>query len=240
MKSFIILLLLIVIPQMCFSKDKLIAGLFNIVPYAYKENQQIIGITPEIIKSIQNESGVEIQMLFLPYKRMLKYLESGKIDFAIFFLSYYSASFSDNLIPLYNLKTIAIGKRGLTISNYHDLYKLRLATARGVNYNTVIDRDKELLQIQYVKDYENAIGMLNKGHVDAIIAPKRILSFQLKKFGMNINDLGEPFVIITNTAWIQFSNKSSKKKYKKVLVKAAKNLLDKGVILEIMNKYYSK
>lgn len=240
MKTLIILMTLLLTSQLCFSKDKLIAGLFNIIPYAYEENQQIIGITPEIIEGIQKESGVEIQMLFLPYKRMLKYLKSGKIDFAIFFLSYYSASFSDNLIPLYNLETIAIGKKGLTISNYHDLYKLRLATARGVNYNTVIDRDKELLQIHYVKDYENAIRMLNKGHVDAIIAPKRILSFQLKKFGMKISDLGEPYLIITNTAWIQFSNKSSKKSYKKVLAKSAQNLLDKGVILEIMNKYYSK
>jgi len=233
-------MLFIAIPQMCFSKDKLIAGLFNIVPYAYKENEKIIGITPEIIVNIQKKADIEIEMLFLPYKRMLKYLESGEIDFAIFFLSDYSEKFSDKLIPLYSLETVAVGKKGRSISSYDDLYNLRFATPLGVNYNTILDRNKNSLNISYVRDYKNAIRMLNHGYVDAVIAPKKILSFQLKQLGLELSDLGEPFVIITNTAWIQFSNKSSKKKYKKILVKATQNLLVTGVISEIIDKYYSK
>ena len=57
---------------------------------------------------------------------------------------------------------------------------------------------------------------------------------------MQLSDLGEPFVIATNTAWIQFSDKSLKKKYKKTLSKAGKNLTNKGTVLKIIDKYYSK
>lgn len=80
-------------------------------------------------------------MRLLPYTRMLKYLKSGKIDFAIFFLSDNSASFSEKLFPMYDLDTV-VGNKSL--------------------------------KIRYVNDYKNAILMLEKGHVDAIVAPKNI------------------------------------------------------------------
>ena len=240
MRKSLFLILLLIIPQISFSKDTLIAGVFNILPYAYEENNKIIGITPEIIQNIQQESGLHIKVLLLPYKRMLKYLSTGEIDFAIFFLSDESANISEKLIPIYQLKTFVIGNKDSKISNYEDLYNLNLATALGVNYNTILDKNKESLNISYVKDYKNAIEMLNKNRIDAIIAPQKVLEFQLKQFNMKLSDLGEPFVIATNTAWIQFSDKSLKKQYKKALSKAGKSLTDKGMIVKIIDKYYSK
>lgn len=221
MKKLIILVFIIFL-QLSFANGKLTAGLFKITPYAYKENNKIVGITPEIIEKLSLKSNLEIETILLPYKRMLHYLESGKIDFAIFFLSDYSQSFSTSILPLYNLDTIAIGRKGFYISEYEDLYDISLVTARGVKYN-LKDKDKPL-NIHYVKNYKDAILMLNIGRVDAIIAPQKILSHRLAELGMNIKDLGEPFLITRNTAWIQFSNKSNKQEYKNTLLKSRKRV----------------
>lgn len=240
MKIRMILLLIFTLTQLSFAKETLVAGLFNIVPYAYKEKGKVVGITPEIIQNIQKESGIEIKTILLPYKRMLNYLESGKIDFAIFFLSDFSESFSEKLLPLYSLETIVVGKKGFKLTNYKDLYSIRLATPRGVNYNSKLDKNKKTLNIRYVKDYNNAILMLNLDRIDAIIAPKRILSYQLKQMGMKLSNLGDPYILTTNTAWIQFSNKSLKQKYKQTLITSAKTLLEKGEVEAIIQKYYSR
>jgi len=237
MKVVFILLCIFFIPVTSWTKDKLVAGLFNIVPYAYEKNKQVLGITPDIIKNLQKESNIEIETILLPYKRMMHYLQSGRIDFAIFFLSDLSASFSHKLIPLYSLDTIIIGRKNLEIKNYSDLQAMSLATPLGVNYNAGFAQNKKL-QIAYVKDYANAIGMLTRGNVDAIIAPKKILIYQLKLMNMNIKQLGKPYVLTTNTAWIQFSNKSKHQQYKKILIDSAQELLNKGVIAEIIQKYY--
>jgi len=219
------------------AEEKLRAGLFNIVPYAYIKNDKITGITYDIIQNLQKESNIKIETKLLPYKRMLNDLELGKIDFGIFFLSDYSESFSEKLIAMYDLETIVIGKKDLKISSHEDLLKLHLATPLGVNYNAKLSIDNQL-KITRVQDYKNAILMVDNGNIDAIIGPKEILAYQLKLLGMNINNFGKPYTLITNTAWIQFSDKSKKQKNKKALKDAAKKLLQNGKIDEVIQKYY--
>lgn len=239
MKTSLFIFFLLLITHMSVA-DTLIAGLFNIVPYAYIENEKVVGITPEIISAIQQVSEIPIKMKLLPYKRMLEYLEDGKIDFAVFFLSEYSNSFSDNLIGLYSLETVVVGEKDLDILRYDDLFNLRLCTPLGVNYNSGLEIDREKMDIRYVNDYKNAILMLKAKRIDAIVAPKEILKYQLELEGMNIEELGKPFYLSTNTAWIQFSDKSKKQNYKKQLTKSGEILLDNGTISKIIEKYYSK
>ena len=205
------ILLILLIPICSHASDTLTIGLFNIVPYAFREGDSVIGITAYIVVEIERESNMPIRTILLPYKRMLQYLELGKIDCAIFFLSDYSATISHSLLPLYDLETIVVGKKGLIINSYEDLFDLRLATNSGVNYNAGIKEDKQLKNIDFVKDYTNAIHMLNIGRIDAIVAPKKILQFQMEKLGLTMSEYGKPYTLTVNTAWIQFSKKSDKK-----------------------------
>lgn len=220
-----------------FGSEPLRAGLFHIVPYAYVDKGKLTGITYDIIQSIQKEENITIETKLLPYKRMLNDLKLGKIDFGIFFVSDFSESFSEKLIPIYDLETIVIGKKNLKINNHDDLLYLHMATPLGVNYNAKLDKDKQL-KITRVKDYKNAILMLKHNNIDAIIGPREIIAYQLKLLGMDINTFGKPYVLTTNTAWIQFSDKSEKKQYKTILKNSATKLLKSGKIDAIIQKYY--
>ena len=237
MKKTVLFFCCIFMPFLLHASEKLKAGLFQIVPYAYMEEGKLTGITHDIIQGLQNESNVTIETQLLPYKRMLNYLELGKIDFGIFFLSNYSESFSEKLIAMYDLDTIVIGKKSLKISSFDDLLKLRMATPLGVNYNAKLNNKKQL-KITRVKDYKNAILMLDSNHIDALIGPRKIVEYQLKLLDMDIKNLGEPYILTTNTAWIQFSDQSKKSQYKDILIKAAKKLLESGRVDEITSMYY--
>ena len=237
MKNIILILYFMLIPLFVQAEEKLRVGLFNIVPYAYLDKGKLTGITYDIIQNIEKELNIPIEVQLLPYKRMLIDLELGKIDFAIFFLSDQSASFSEKLIAMYDLETVIFGKKNLKILTHDDLLSLHLATPLGVNYNAKLTKEKQL-NITRVRDYQNAIFMLEYDNIDAIIAPKEIIKYQLKLLNMSLAEFGEPYILTTNTAWIQFSNKSLKHEYKDVLRDSADKLLKSGKIDAIIQKYY--
>ena len=81
---------------------------------------------------------------------------------------------------------------------------------------------RKQLNITQVQDYKNAILMLKYHNIDAIIGPKEIITYQLKLLGLNINDFAKPYILIKNTAWIQFSNKSKKMKIQRFFKKSGK------------------
>jgi len=79
------------------------------------------------------------------------------------------------------LHTVVVGNKKTIINSYKDLQNLEIATPTGVKYQKKLDQDVKL-NITRVKDYENAIKMLQDDRVDAIIAPEKILLYHLKKF----------------------------------------------------------
>ncbi len=237
MKKIILIVYFLLFPILILASEKLRVGLFHIVPYAYVEEGKLTGISYDIVQSLEKELNIKLEVQLLPYTRMLRNLELGKIDFSIFFLSDYSEGFSEKLLAMYDLETIVLGKKGLKISNNEDLLNLQIATPRGVKYNAYLSKNKQL-NIIPVPDYKNAILMLQYHNIDAIIGPKKIITYQLKLLGLSLEDFSKPYVLIKNTAWIQFSNKSKKMKYKDSLKNAGKKLLETNRIDEIINKYY--
>ena len=213
-------------------------GIFYIEPFGFYDSKgNITGITSDLIKAIEAESGITLRQHLLPYKRMIQYIEDGKLDFSVFFQSELSLSLSESVAPLYDLRTVVVGKRGTLISTYEDLYSLKLATPTGVKYTQRLDDDRNL-NTTYVMDYDNAVLMLENDYVDAIIAPEKILHFQLKKLGVKKSMLGDPYELNINTAWLQFSNESKHKGSIPRLKAAIKRLKDEKRVDSILLRYF--
>jgi len=219
------------------AKDTLTIGVFKILPYGNLEDGKVVGIIPDIASRLEKLSGITIKKKLLPYKRMIESLDSGSIDFAIFFLSDRSQQVSDRIIPLYDLDTIAVGLKGSSILKYEDLYNYQIATPRGVHYSSRFSKDDKM-KINYVLDYNYALKMLVSKRVGVVIAPEKIFMFQLKKLGYNDSILDRPYILTTNTAWLQFSKKSKKKALINKLIKAAKILKENKEIIQIIDKNY--
>lgn len=234
----ILLLILLLCQLEARSKDHLVAAAFDIHPYGYMNGEKIEGITVDIIKKIEKQSNIKISIKLFPYKRMIQSLESGEVDFSIFFLSNASSKVSDKILPLYDLNTIAIGKSSINLSKYEDLYRYNLVTSRGVHYNTGLKNDRNM-KITLVKDYDDAIKMLMDNRSDVIIAPEKILMHQLKRLGLKKSILGKELVLTVNTAWIQFSKRSSHKSLIKRIKESAQRLKTQGEITKSIKKFYS-
>jgi|GEM_PF-1784024 len=220
------------------NEERLVAAVFYVEPFGFKNQKgEISGATSDIIKAIENKSGIRVVQVLLPYKRMIESLKTGSIDFAIFFRSKLGDTFTKRIIPLYDLKTIVVGRKGTNITGYDDLYGIKLATTLGVQYNPQFDDDKQL-QITYARDYDGAILKLLHKNVDAIISPEKILYYQLKKLGLKKDILGMYYVLHTNTAWLQFSKLSKNKQYINALKSSIQSLKEEDKINQILNSYF--
>ena len=239
MKYFLIIPFTLLLASFAWSNDKkLIAAIFYIEPFGYKnQDGKISGATSDIIKAIENVSDIKIHQVILPYKRMIEFLKTGEVDFAIFFRSKLSDTITESVIPLYDLRTVVVGRKGTKITSYDDIYDIKLATPLGVQYKPRLDDDKQL-KITYVHDYDSAILMLQHKHVDAIISPEKILSYQLKKLGLKTDILGESYILTTNTAWLQFSKNSKNKQYIDVLKSSVKLLKKENMINKVLDSYF--
>mgnify|MGYP000414979264 FL=1 len=236
-----LLFIILIFPSAPFawpSEEKLVAAIFYVEPFGFKgQDGEVSGATSDIIKAIENKSDIKIEQILLPYKRMLALLETGEIDFSIFFRSKFSDTITESIIPLYDLPTIVIGRKGTKITDYDDLYGIKLATTLGVQYSSQLDDDKQL-QISYVRDYDGAIMRLQRKSVDAIISPEKILYYQLKKMGLKADNLGEPYVLTTNTAWLQFSKHSKNKQYIDSLKSSIQLLKEENKIDQVLDSYF--
>jgi ABC-type amino acid transport substrate-binding protein len=240
MKFILIIPLIFLSVSFAWSNERnLMAAVFYIEPFGFKNQAgEVSGITSDIIKAIENKSGIKIDQTLLPYKRMLVFLETGEIDFAIFFRSKLSETITESIIPLYELRTVVVGRKGSKISTYNDIYKLKLATPLGVQYKPQFDDDTQL-KITNVNDYDSAISMLQRNYVDAVISPEKILHYQLKKMGIKKEILGEPYVLTTNTAWLQFSKKSRNKPAIATLKSSIEALKKDNTIDQILDSYFN-
>jgi ABC-type amino acid transport substrate-binding protein len=237
MNKFLHIIFVFIISLSITAKDTLNVGVFNIVPYGYLKTGVPTGIIPDILKELEKDSKLNFNLNLLPYKRMIKSLENGSSDFSIFFISETSKKVSTGVIPLYDLKTIVIPRKGLKIDKLKDLNKYQLATPRGVKYNLKVLNDQNA-KIFRVLDYNHALDMLNTNRVDAVIGPEKILNYQIKILGLNREDFGKSLLITKNTAWIQFSKKSKHLKHIEQIKKSAQNLKKENKIDSIIQSYY--
>lgn len=238
MFSFLKCLFIVLFIPSCFAVDTLKAGVFNIVPYGYLKNGQLKGIIPDLISEIQKESNIKITTQLLPYKRMISSLADGSIDFAIFFLSDASSLVSDKVVDLYDLDTVAIARKGIYLRKKSDILKYQLVTPRGVKYNADVLKD-ERVKMYRVLDYNHGVHMLKENRADILIGPRKILNFQIRKLEIKNETFEKPFLLIKNTAWLQFSKVSSNdKKLSLKLKKACEKIKKNGRVESIIESYY--
>lgn len=211
------------------------AGLFYIVPFGYVDSDtgEVTGITASLIQAIESESNMPISIKLVPYKRLIASLEQGSIDFAIFFRSEITDQVSDSLLPVYDLDTVVMTRSSFVVNQYEDLYALRLATPVGVRYSPKFDKD-EKLRVNRVEDYSNAVLMLDKGFVDGVVGPEKILSYQLNAHKLDTEMFSNSYTLTTNTAWLQFSKKFNNESVKQRVIKSVEALKASGKVSEIL------
>lgn len=206
-------------------------ALFDLAPKQTADGQPIAGIIPLITRALAEELDEPIEQATVSYGRMLRSLENGDIDFAIFFLSPKSREIADPLHVFYQLETTMIGASSLAMQTNTDV-KLRLAYPRGIFFGTDLDTSTELEKL-FSNDHQHSVNLLLSGRVDVIAGPKNLLFTLIDEVGDREN-----FQVLrhinTNRTALQFSKRSDQRHRLGDLGKAAQAIRDKGTLSKLL------
>lgn len=218
--------------------EPIIVRTIGFPPYGIDGSPAPSGIYYDAANILLAKAGYPSQNYITPYIRIMKELKSGQADMTIMFKYEELKDHVIYIAPLPALKTVVIGIEGEKFESISALKGKTLAYLRGAKFNKQIDDDPEILK-HTTLNFVQAVKMLKRGRVDAIIGPMDPILSAAKHIEGDQIYFGEPLILHENTPWVQIS-KTSQHKFSVVKLQAAfKELMDEGMLSELRAKYVS-
>ncbi|TDF34862.1 transporter substrate-binding domain-containing protein [Alteromonadaceae bacterium M269] len=185
------------------------AGLPNFPPFSYINEQGInAGAIVDYVELLENKAQIELEVVHMPYARLVRSLATGDIDIGILFLNDALADDVRYVAEVSMSKVIVLPRKEISLNHYDDLYYLsNIAVIRSANFHKQFDADKMINKV-YVNDYEQGIRLLELGRVDAIVGSISGLDYASQSLGKGIDDWGKPLDLANRQWWLHMSNAS--------------------------------
>ena len=144
----------------------------NQAPFIWRDNNQFMGIYPDIIELIAKEMGVQMHLVPLPQARLLKHFSIGEIDLEPGVSQRRPENDELSSVSLYSLPFMTVNEviiyrptLSFPVFILQDLGGRRVATVRGATVPDYIRRDdlsNELQIAQRVHRGWNDIGLMKE------------------------------------------------------------------------------
>lgn len=153
-------------------------GLSEVGPLAYMEDGKIKGINYDILSQLEKESGIKFNYTLIPHARLIHSIENTRSDLSIFFSTNcerYAATYEVQA-KLHEAHLGIYLKDGITLEKPH----LQIGLIRGTC---------QRLSSQYLKPegifevatMDQAIKMLQAGHLDGVCGIKAVVDYSVSK-----------------------------------------------------------
>lgn len=177
-------------------------------PAGYKNSEgDIAGIYYDVIKEIAKTANLSAQIDLLPYVRMEKSLEQGKIDCAIFFTTAQrQQTFTQIGLVLKKPLIIALPPKKNNdakpaFNSLSDFEGMSIGEIRNAKYNQEYIHNDKIFKHQ-VNNYNSGIKMLKNGRIDGFIGGKDSIDEHYT------DDNYDYFVVEIKSSWLQCSKNS--------------------------------
>lgn len=193
------------------AKTPLTAGLPSFPPFAFDESDAFNeGSLIQYYRLLSEKTGIPINVVRMPYARMIKSLENGSIDMAIMLRNNNLEKYVDYVGLVSYSQISIISRKDKTLERYEDLAALKaIAVIRGASFGEPFDSDPKLNKF-LVNDYLQGILMLKKGRVDAVIGSLSGLEFT-SSTSLDKDFLGGQLLLSDKEWSLHFSKKSKQK-----------------------------
>jgi len=201
---------------------------------------EIAGYHNDFLTALEKESGICMNKKLMPHSRAKRSIQIGAHDGGILGRSNNSDEGAEYIIKLVTSKTVIIPKKGLTLNNAEDLSKIKIARIRKGNVNNALG---DVLNMSWVDvtDYEHGLQLMRRGRLDAVMGTALGLNIIINNLEMaqEVNLSGE-LIIEQREVWLVLSKKSQYIDKVDQLREAAQVLIDKGVLGNILKKYFGE
>lgn len=238
-KMFMLILMLLTFCNNSRASEPLRIVTPDIPPFGFlTEDGQKTGMLYEMENQIAQQAGFTYENRIVPFARLIEELSTGKADTGIFLHSRENEKSAVKVAHVFNLKNIIIGLKGTAFKTLNDLHGKTVATVRGAIYDEAFTADTAIIKYE-TSNYQQSLRMLVHKRIDAVIGPEIGLMFTAKMSDYPKETFGDPLVLNTKEAWLQFSRKTAEENQDKIaaLKAAAEKLLQNGSIRAVMNRY---
>lgn len=211
----------------------------NSPPLRYVEpgTDQYKGIVIDYLRALSIELGTEIVFQPMVWQDALEALKVGQIDICDMYATKSRAEiylFSD---PVYYQRGVILVKAGDTrVKSVADLKGLKVAIQRGDYAYEFIKNHVNDLDVVFTNDYEENMGLMISGQVDALVGDEPVISYFL-----GLNDITEQFDIVDEPLYelpSVFSLPKSEKRLQLLINKGIFALNQKNTINKIQQKWF--
>lgn len=136
----------------------------------------VIGLEPDMAKLMAEEMGVKLRFEVIPFSELLPALEAGKVDLI---LSQMTITGKRNMKVAFVGPYFISGKSFVTkikwIASVKDASqvdspKTTMVALKGSTSQTFVEKEVPKAKLVLAKDYDEAVDMVLKGKVDAMVA----------------------------------------------------------------------
>jgi ABC-type amino acid transport substrate-binding protein len=195
------------------------------------------GFHYDFLTALEQRTGLCMNKKLLPYSRAQKGVELGGHDGGILARSKNLDAKVVYLVKLLTSKTIILPRKGVIIKHYQDLNNLIIGKVRGAVLNHFLDNPSTFFMVQ-LSNYEHGFRMLNKGRIDAIVGNELGLITSARLESIDKIDWPGKLIINQREVWLVLSNKSKYLGKSKQLRQAAQDLINEGVLEDILKKHF--
>lgn len=188
----------------------------DFAPYSYikksKGKTKLVGVEVDLFYEALKRLGIEGTLKVLPWKRMMYEVKEGSIDcmFAAFwtperkeFMNFTHVPFHVSRLVIYVNK-----KNPFKFTDIKDFHGKSFALPNGfktsLQFDSLIKAKK--VNVREVRLMENALKMLNKGRVDAVIS-NNLVAQEIINSSKLTNIIGLPKPLTANSGFLGFSKK---------------------------------
>jgi polar amino acid transport system substrate-binding protein len=208
----------------------------DVAPWASTnpESGEHEGAFIEIVKEVEKRTRKKINVAITPFARVDRELESGAHDCTILVPRSDELVIKGDVVSYHPIGFIA--RKGVIISSYDDIKKLKLSVTRGATLNPEFDND-ETLQKEYDTDYLIGLRKVARGRLDAIVGAIPTLQFLAEQEGLQ-DDLEKPFPMMEIPLVFQCSKKSDNLDQMPAINEALMTIKTDGTLEKIRARYY--
>ena len=166
-------------------------------PYSWQESGRAQGVQIQIVNSIFKNAHIELELIYLPFKRAYQDVKKGKIDGLFNFYQTpermqwfdYSENFIKNPLVIFK-KT----NRNVDINN---LQGLKVGVMRGYTYGNEFDNATTFTR-HIIDSHESAFLLLKKNRIDVYPCDYRVGNWHIEKLALQkeIDSISKPLKIM--------------------------------------------
>jgi len=216
-------------------------------PFQYRNKaQELVGLDIEIFKTVIKRAGLQADYVELPWKRHLRYIESGEIDIAFGAsytkerekYAYFSIPYRLETVKLFVLKGSKVQLNSLTdIINRDFLLGIETGYYYGDKFEKLMQSSKFKEHTNEVLDIEQNISMLLKGRINGLLADPNTINAFCEKYKITGELEQFPLDIYQTDVHMMLSRKSLNTEVLTKINTAITALKKEGTLDKIIEKW---